>query len=115
MKYIKTKDGIYEVTEDLTINKFGHLARKNDPIITIPNVGEIINQADTIEELCDYAVYYDFEKELVIRKLPLSSSWKSLYRDTKLGLISDVKLAILTEKGLIYVAKMNEKGEFELL
>ena len=28
---------------------------------------------------------------------------------------SDIKLAIRTDKGLIYVAKMNDKGELELL
>ena len=37
------------------------------------------------------------------------------YRNMKSGMVKDIKLAILTDKGLIYVAKMNEKGELGLL
>lgn len=76
----------------------------------------IVKQADKIEELCDYCIYRNCEDELIIRKLPLSSSWKSIMRSIESGLIhDDIKLAIVTDKGLIYAAKMNEEGDFELL
>ena len=113
MKYIRTKDDIYKV---ILISPLGFVrADKRDG--TYPDVFEkdIIKQADTIEELCDYCIYYNCYDELVIRKMPLSTSLKSLYRDMKSGMVRDIKLAILTDKGLIYVAKMNEKGELELL
>lgn len=117
MKYIRTKDRIYEV--DLTsIHYFGEECFSCwDIEHTKPfNNWHIIKQADTIEELCDYCIYRNCEDELIIRKLPLSSSWKSIMRSIESGLIhDDIKLAILTDKGLIYAAKMNEKGELGLL
>lgn len=62
---------------------------------------EIIKQADTIEELCDEFVFGN----VII-------SLKEAKRDCEIG---NVYGAIWTDKGLKYVAKMNEKGEFELL
>lgn len=76
---------------------------------------DILKQANTIDALCDYCVYYNAYKDLVFRKLPLSTSFASLYRDLQKGYINDVKLGILTDKGLIFVARMNDKGELELL
>ena len=71
-----------------------------------------LNSADTIEELCDVAILNhticvdmeysgaDFHKAKVLSKLfPKAKCYG----------------AIWTDKGLIYVAKMNEKGELELL
>ena len=71
-------------------------------------------KADTIEELCDWYVtfyskdghtehctYYDLDRDL----------FQSLIRAKSFTIYG----AIWTDKGLIYVAKMNEKGEFELL
>lgn len=75
---------------------------------------EIVKQADTIEELCDYELHYNSENELVIRKCK-DVNFNILKSNLKSGYIKDVKLAILTDKGLIYVAKMNKKGELELL
>ena len=66
---------------------------------------EIINQADTIEELCDEFVGIYKGKHI-----------KSLSKD--LWILKDCEViygAIWTDKGLIYVAKMNDKGELELL
>lgn len=92
MKYIRTKDGIQDIQRI-----FG-------------NVGEYIKdyaikQADTIEELCDeFVVVIENKQHLIPRE------W------LKQEIIVDVLYgAIWTDKGLIYVAKMNEKGELELL
>ena len=79
-------------------------------------IGEtIIKESDTIEDLCDYAIYYNAWDELIFRQLPLTTSMASVIKNVNQGLIKDVKFGILTDKGLIYVAKMNDKGEFELL
>ena len=112
--YVRVIDGDGE--EYLTTRK-----ELSDEIVAMQDEGfdaeiTIIKEADTIEKLCDYCIYRNCEDELVIRKLPLSSSWKSVMRSIESGLIhDDIKLAIVTDKGLIYVAKMNEKGEFELI
>ena len=95
MKYIRTKDKIEKVPNDYA-NK----------LVECPNL--VI--ADNIEELCDEFVLTDNEGkhhyESVEKTIWLLGA--SLY-------ITTVRGAIWTDKGLIYVAKMNEKGELELL
>ena len=64
---------------------------------------EIIAEADTIEELCDEFVcdeMFVYDKEEI----------KFLISEGEI-----VYGAIWTDKGLIYVAKMNESGVLELL
>ena len=78
----------------------------------------IVAQADTIEELCDRCVvklkyekepfvgsFYEFEHFIsqYVKKIPSNNP------------VANIFGAIWTEKGLIYVAKMNDKGELELL
>ena len=103
MKYVRTKDGLY-----LNGGKFGKpyagMVGKKQEI----DFGYcfdkkcIIGQADTIEELCDCFVDYCEEDD-------------SHFVSTEIQGIHEIYGAIWTDKGLIYVAKMNEKGEFELL
>lgn len=77
---------------------------------------DIIAKADTIEELCDAYVddYIKLHKFKIVHEN--NPYLTGLIRDRKYdhrGI--DVYGAIWTDKGLIYVAKMNEKGELELL
>ena len=76
-----------------------------------------IKVADTIEELCDEVccdnevqplvnIYVHETKEQMIK-----NTIEYLFNKNK----KDVYGAIWTNKGLIYVAKMNDKGELELL
>ena len=96
MKYIRTKDGIEKVPNDYA-NK----------LVECPNL--II--ADTIEELCDeFVVVTSLEKRHI-----LSNIGENNTKRFALQLGDDVYGAIWTGKGLIYVAKMNDKGELELL
>lgn len=92
MKYIRTKDKIllFRDYEDI------------DSVLT--NIGwihktEIVKQADTIEELCDELVHITN-----IGNHILGHFWSPDSSDIVYG-------AIWTDKGLKYVAKMNEKGE----
>lgn len=104
MKYIRTKDGIFGV---ILISPLGFVRiDKRDG--TYPDVFEkdIIKQADTIEELCDEFVSVWDEYHDV---------WATLNEAVCLCSESDIYGAIWTDKGLIYVAKMNDKGELELL
>lgn len=114
-KYIRTKDAIYKVRkpaldeylwEDSTY-VYGHEHIKNS---------EIIKQADTIEELCD--------SEVIVWKDSTPSTWNKfltkqefehLYSSFQRKKVIAIYGAIWTDKGLVYVAKMNEKGELELL
>ena len=136
MKYIRTKDDkIYEIIDE-TENSFelcGPFEKKMCCSCTMikrllgSNEKRTYRLADTIEELCDEFVdtselkttntggwlYDEFDSDnkcLVYyaederRTIPLNEFD-----------LSKIYGAIWTDKGLIYVAKMNDKGELELL
>ena len=110
MKYIRTKEHIYEYVEQRIhtsqYTKFG-LYRHN----LNSDYEQIIAEAETIEELCDEFVFVDFgifnDKEYHFKTLEESKKCNALY-DRCYG-------AIYTDKGLIYIAKMNDKGGFDLI
>jgi hypothetical protein len=98
MKYVKSTHGIYDV-EKMGVSLYD---------------GIFIKQGDTIEELCDVFVkendycgqvsqsmYSDFEKAKQDIDI---SSYDVIYGALKTA-----------DNGLIYVAKMNDEGELELL
>ena len=121
MKYIRTKETVCDLDTYLLDN-----ATKKcfHGIITgVDGEGiKIVNQADTIEELCD-----EFVREINDggfyngHVLCPPFKFKEFVEETEIIDISGIyKIiakygAIWTDKGLIYVAKMNEKGELELL
>ena len=109
MKYIRTKDGIYEVVNEVLLcgTKF-YVIEAQDHIFRVR--ADKVKEANSIEELCDvfvavrknasgtYSVFFiEFEDW---------KTWISGY---------DIYGAIWTAKGLIYVAKMNESGVLELI
>ena len=67
----------------------------------------IVKSADTIEELCDCFIGKVSDEEYI----HLIGLWERKHYPS----IKEVYGAIWTDKGLIYVAKMNDKGELELL
>ena len=113
-KYIRTEDGhivdtsVYKKVVERTFNgkvvavDLNHWGEDNDKEITFIPIEDIVRQADTIEELCDCFVDYCKEDD-------------SHFVYNAIQGINEIYGAIWTDKGLIYVAKMNEKGEFELL
>lgn len=120
-KYIRTKDNIFEVVDILTDGRF--------KVYTIPNLKrftrvyeakDIIKQADTIKELCDMFVVIAKEFPMPV-EMPLTQKeeFEKMKKVVLLGTAIkhdiQLKLAIWTDKGLIYVAKMNKEGEFELI
>lgn len=120
MKYIRTKDTIYEVVDE---NKRCLIVRgKRKKNITYGKSKRntiLIGKANTIEELCDAFVM--FCPNAHRRKIRVYETMRSisLYskRDKRWNgnMVDKVYGAIWTDKGLIYVAKMNDKGELELL
>lgn len=98
MKYIRTKDGVI-IKGTLNFEDTEHF---------------ILKQADTIEELCDEFVW--IRKNNVLGILPSLDNRKYDIKTAKKHLDKfEIYGAIWTDKGLIYVAKMNDKGELELL
>ena len=102
---------IYYYDED----KGAHLERDGKGGRSMDNYNlKDARMADTIEELCDDFIFFDTHDN---NKPHLKSSadgegiWylgASLFKETVRGII-------YTDKGLTYVAKMNKKGELEVL
>ena len=116
MKYIRTKDGrLLKVRLEyhelpLAENTIVYWTEIGEPFINKQNNFKLSN---TIEELCD---------EFVIKAY--CSNEPFLFMKEQMGIKDFIKKcdkdtiiygAIWTDKGLIYVAKMNNKGELELL
>ena len=114
MKYIVTKDGriakYFPPIFPTCDNRIGYPSSKG-----LIFEEEILNQADTIEELCDEFVWNvkGSNKKIVANNIfPFSRIKLDLDKQ-----FHNYELygAIWTDKGLIYVAKMNDKGELELI
>lgn len=119
MKYIRTKDGrIVKVGEGTDIGyELGTLEVHNKAeIVAIYEPIEVLREADTIEELCD-AFVDEYIKPHNIKLVSENNPYlTSLMKDRKYdNKATNVYGAIWTDKGLIYVARMNSKGELELL
>ena len=119
MKYIRTKDGIYsyEPTHDIDVDGFiiqHNLTGWNKPLMK----EDIIKITDTIEELCDeFVIFGLFDIPYLLPKLQLDyyNRLEQFGGKVKSNRKYEIKGAIWTEWGLKYIAKMNDKGEFELL
>ena len=103
-KYIRTKNGIYDLYKSIW-REFTGRKIKTPYCEEYEKQPKLCKSADTIEELCDrFVVIYENEKPVPYKN----------YLDA-LATQKEVYGAIWTDKGLIYVAKMNNKGELELL
>ena len=121
MKYIRTKEYVYELISD--INNKGYNVKVKTPFsYALVSKAAIIAQADTIEELCDEFVYIDDYERPYLCNFDYNQDAIIHYKNGEIGCIfktsknyMNIKGAIWTDKGLIYVAQMNDKGELELL
>ena len=119
MKYVRTKDGKLHFnlgeTKNGIIIEYNYLA---DGLDLAVNYDAIEKQADTIEELCDEFVFHTldgYEQHFLSRgHLEDVLSNKNINLQEYLS-CREIYGAIWTEWGLKYVAKMNDKGELELL
>lgn len=121
MKYIRTKDNIYEECEG---EKCLHGDVATTSGVRIPYT-DIIFQANTIKALCDgYYLEIDdhsldttqiYGKDELDKALEEKADWKS-YSDRKyLEYEINLYAFIKTDKGFIFVAKVDETGDHELL
>lgn len=99
MRYIRTKE-----TDCCIIDTIKYKEITGEDCFIPKN--EIVDKADTIDELCDEFVGINDGKPQMLRFVPYACAqyWNG-----------GVYGAIWTEWGLKYVAKMNSKGELELL
>ena len=105
--YIRTKDG-----RILDFDKLNEVSK-----LSIDMEEEPIRESDTIEELCDGFVIFD--KEQPNGKLHYYKGFENLKKEfidfEKDKEKVDAYGVVWTDKGLICVAKMNDKGELELI
>ena len=141
MKYIRTKDGRiidlknWSSVETICVNVETDEAKKDIcyqrtwfeqhgdtceyKTEYISHNSQALKEADTIEELCDELVLKDLDTEMcftmsAVHIQDIRDNWKNLMDNDYLK-SHTIYGAIWTDKGLIYVAKMNEKGELKLL
>ena len=105
--YIRTKDG-----RILDFDKLNEVSK-----LSIDMAEEPIRESENIEDLCDEFVVFD--KEQPNGKLLYYKGFENLKKEF-IDFEKDKEKvvvcgAIWTDKGLIYVAKMNDKGELVLI
>lgn len=103
MKYIRTKDNI--------------IFNLCNGVFSPQTLGyEVIKESDTIEELCDcFVVEYSNGKHMILHDFYHLQRHYDLYCREYHHIAGRYGCIWVTGKGLIYVAKMNENGELELL
>lgn len=111
MKYIRTKDGIYDLEKSL-FYFFDGCVKVVSHCEQFEENSDNCKATDTIEELCDDFVVIGYEKTLR-PQIIYGQNIKKFYQKNKNT--CEIYGAIWTEWGLKYVAKMNEKGELELI
>lgn len=97
MKYIRTKNGIYEVKTKMIFN---HIKE--------------YRLADTIDELCDCFVAIGKKHYIWDKQHCLGLTFEQV-KQSYSAYDFEIYGAIWTDDGLIYVAKMNANGELELI
>jgi len=130
MKYIRTKEGkllkLYKKQERPN-GEYDTWYKGNEISLLYNHDHSLIErEADTIEELCDEFVCEQDHKLMkpYWKKYNEQGYCEETYQQGILNAFRDKRFnskdytwlgAIWTDKGLVYVAKMNEKGELELL
>lgn len=131
MKYVRTEYKICQIDKRVALCNIPPWLQTGDEDKFYPDLSkkeegvfenEILKEADTIEELCDKFMWIKHLDNETYRKFYEKIDTKNkvlIGDDSKLHYQPREELeiygAIWTDKGLIYVAKMNEKGELELL
>ena len=114
MSYIRTKNNIYE--------EYAREKRPDGCVITTSGARvpftAILRESDTIEKLCDHLVVIEKESSFsphiqyrFLGNLFIDHSYDEKFQQNKLIVYG----AIWTNRGLTYVARMNDDGELKLL
>ena len=108
--YIRTKDGVYKIDEvkPYFLDEKQKLFINNELKIAA-NEKQVIKQSENLEELCDGFVVVG--NEHIVFQTATFDQVKLFFENKNYEIYG----AIWTSKGLIYVARMNEEGELELI
>lgn len=115
MKYIRTEHNIFEVVEETDLI-YRVKAKSNPNKIYSKSKCQtrIVKYGFDIESVCDEFIFVS-DKWVIEHRCHYNLK-NAITLCQKDGLpITEIKGAIWTDKGLIYVAKLNEKGKLELL
>lgn len=126
MRYIRTKNRIYELMFPHTEQQMSFDHQTIEPAYYSINnewvaKRDVIKYANTIEELCDEFVieHLDGDRDIFINYdlhcYHRGDNYYNFQFNNVGNYDGNLYGAIWTNKGLIYVAKMNEKGVLELL
>ena len=113
--YIRTKDGVYKIDEikPYFLDEKQKLFINNELKVAI-NEQRVINQSENLEELCDEFVMTDNSNNKPYR--PFIIYGRSLEElKERQSCNESLYGAIWTDKGLIYVAKMDNEGKLVLI
>jgi len=108
MKYIRTKDGIYEFPKGFTEFNWNNKTLLENEEHIVWTGGEVIAQADTIKELIDEYVCVMPSGETFL--LDKNTDLKA-----QANYVGDVYASIWIDGELHKVATLNDKGELKLL
>lgn len=110
--YIRTEDGIYELVDELYfyhngIEKFWYAKEENGTTLAIEiTADKILNKSENPYELCDAFVLIEKNAKPIIFKTLRGAINNKIYDD------ETIYGAIWTDKGLIYVAKVDNGRGF---
>lgn len=114
MKYIRTKEGIIDITNKEIINPNNVQFYTSDEIKNGIWIDDIIKQADNIKYLCDEFVPVK-KGEIKGYRFVFVDDLFEYFKVNDMLKDYDIYGAIWTEWGLKYVSKLNSKGELELI
>ena len=109
--YVRTKDGVYEVEKE----ECGFYCCKGLEMAIAPYDEEVIKQSENLEELCDEFVKVDNSDNKPYRPFIIYGRSLGELNERQKCNESLYGAIWVKGKGLIYVAKMNENGELELI
>lgn len=119
MKYIRTKDGRIAIVRLQSYDSPIKMIVNRD--VALETEDNIVKESDNIEELFDVIDEFFPNKKRPYCELHYRNVNGKLYRYWKPSNFAEplkgkvIRGGIYTDKGLIYVAKMNEKGEWKFL
>lgn len=107
--YIRTKNRIYEV-ESETFDKQGYFVGEYDVILK----EQVISQSENLSGLIDEFVIIRADTKInqLVRTDNIEYLKEMIKEDKR---IIEVKGSVWTDKGLIFVAKMNDNEDLELI
>lgn len=118
MKYIRTKEGtvFFGPIDTEGTYKCTNLGGWKEIKPFFGNL-VIMKQSDNPKEICDCFIYDFYDKHFRCYYSPNTETWVDYETgaDLHTDLVNTIKGAIWTEKGLIYVMKMNDDWMLELL